>query len=36
MVIDALGSTAFPDSRFEGLRALSGEVAWYHKLRWYS
>jgi cardiolipin synthase A/B len=36
MVIDAVGSTAFPDSRFKGLRAASGRVAWYHLFRWYS
>jgi cardiolipin synthase A/B len=36
MVIDAVGSAAFPDSRFDALRAASGRVAWYHLLRWYS
>ena len=35
MVIDALGSTAFPDGRFERLREAGGRVAWYHPLRWY-
>jgi cardiolipin synthase A/B len=36
MVIDAVGSTAFPDSRFDRLRSLGGRVSWYHPLRWYS
>ncbi len=36
MVVDAVGSTAFPDSRFDRLRAASGAVGWYHPLRWYS
>ena len=36
MVIDAVGSAAFPNSRFDALRAASGRVEWYHLLRWYS
>jgi cardiolipin synthase len=36
MVIDAIGATAFPDSRFDQLRAASGKVAWYHPVRWYT
>ncbi|HEY1337605.1 MAG TPA: phospholipase D-like domain-containing protein [Bryobacteraceae bacterium] len=36
LVIDAIGSTAFRDSRFDRLRQLGGRVAWYHPLRWYS
>ena len=36
MVIDAVGSAAFPDTRFTTLRRLGGRVAWYHPVRWYS
>jgi cardiolipin synthase len=36
MVIDAVGSTAYPDSRFAALRQAGGRVAWYHPVRWYS
>ena len=36
MVIDAVGATALPDSRFERLRALGGRVEWYHLVRWHS
>jgi len=36
MVIDAVGSTAYKDSRFTTLRQLGGRVAWYHPVRWYS
>jgi cardiolipin synthase len=36
LVIDALGSTAFPKKRFEALERRGGRVAWYHPLRWYT
>lgn len=36
MVIDAIGSTAYPDSRFTALRQAGGRVAWYHPVRWYT
>jgi cardiolipin synthase A/B len=36
VVIDAVGSTAFPKKRFEKLESLGGRVGWYHPLRWYS
>ncbi len=36
MVIDAIGSTAYPDNRFKTLRAAGGRVAWYHPVRWYT
>ncbi|HEY2012986.1 MAG TPA: phospholipase D-like domain-containing protein [Bryobacteraceae bacterium] len=36
LVIDAIGSTAFRDSRFTTLRNAGGRVAWYHRVRWYS
>jgi len=36
MVVDAIGATAFPDSRFDRLRAAGGSAAWYHLVRWYS
>lgn len=35
IVIDAVGSAAFPKKRFDRLRQLGGHVAWYHPLRWY-
>ena len=35
-MIDAIGSTAYPDSQFGALRQAGGKVAWYHPLRWYS
>jgi cardiolipin synthase len=36
MVIDAIGSAAYPKSKFEELKKAGGRVAWYHPLRWYS
>ncbi len=36
LVIDAIGSAAFPDSRFERLRHAGGRAAWYHPVRWYT
>ena len=36
MVIDAVGSASFSDSRFLTLREAGGRVTWYHPLRWYS
>jgi cardiolipin synthase len=36
MVIDAVGSTAFPDSRFQRLREAGGRVSWYHPIRWFT
>jgi cardiolipin synthase len=36
LVIDAIGSNAFPKSRFERLRSLGGRVGWYHPVRWYT
>jgi cardiolipin synthase len=36
LVIDSIGSTAFPKSRFERLQKLGGRVAWYHPVRWYN
>jgi cardiolipin synthase len=36
MVVDAVGSTSFPDSRFDPLRRAGGRVHWYHPLRWYN
>ncbi len=36
LVIDAVGSTAYPDSRFDALRRAGGQVAWYHPVRWHS
>jgi len=36
MIIDAVGSSAYPDSRFATLRSFGGRVAWYHRVRWYS
>ena len=36
LVIDAIGSTAYADSRFSTLRKAGGRVAWYHPVRWYS
>jgi cardiolipin synthase A/B len=36
LVIDAIGSTAYPDKRFAALRRAGGRVAWYHPVRWYT
>ena len=36
LVIDAIGSTAFPKSRLEPLQRAGGKVAWYHPVRWYN
>ena len=36
MVLDAVGSAAYPDRRFTALRQAGGRVAWYHRVRWYS
>ena len=36
LVIDAVGSTAYRDSRFATLRQAGGRVAWYHPVRWYT
>jgi cardiolipin synthase A/B len=36
LVIDAFGSTAYPDSNFDALRDAGGKVAWYHPVRWYT
>jgi cardiolipin synthase A/B len=36
LVIDAIGSTAFKESRFDTLRRHGGSIAWYHPLRWYT
>ena len=36
LVIDAIGSTAFKESRFDTLRQHGGSIAWYHPLRWYT
>ncbi len=36
LVIDAVGSASYPDSRFTALRRAGGRVAWYHRVRWYS
>ncbi len=36
LVVDAIGSTRFPDSGFARLREAGGRVAWYHPVRWYT
>ncbi len=36
LVIDSVGSTAFPKARFDKLKSLGGHVAWYHPIRWYT
>src|SRR5690242_14495754 len=36
LVVDAIGSTAFPDSRFDAIRHYGGSVGWYHPVRWYT
>jgi cardiolipin synthase len=36
MVIDSVGSTAFPKKRFDKLKSLGGHVGWYHPIRWYN
>ena len=36
LVVDAIGSAAFPDSRFKLLRQAGGRAAWYHPVRWYT
>jgi cardiolipin synthase len=36
LVIDSIGSTAFPKKRFDKLRSLGGHVGWYHPIRWYT
>ena len=36
LVIDSVGSTAFPKKRFDKLKSLGGHVAWYHPIRWYT
>jgi cardiolipin synthase len=36
LVIDAVGSAAYPDARFTNVRQKGGRVAWYHRVRWYS
>jgi cardiolipin synthase len=36
LVIDAVGSTAYLDRRFDPLRRAGGRVAWYHPVRWYT
>jgi cardiolipin synthase A/B len=34
VIVDALGSFGTPDSYFDGLRAVGGQMHWYHPLRW--
>ena len=36
LVVDSVGSTAFPKKRFDKLKSLGGLVAWYHPIRWYT
>src|SRR5205807_7527671 len=36
LLMDAIGSTAYPDSRFTALRQAGGRAAWYHPVRWYT
>ncbi len=36
LVIDSVGSTAFPKKRFDKLKSLGGHVGWYHPIRWYT
>lgn len=36
LVIDAIGSAGYRDSRFATLRKAGGRVAWYHRVRWFS
>lgn len=36
LVIDSVGSTAFPKKRFDKLKGAGGHVAWYHPIRWYT
>ena len=36
LVIDSVGSTAFPKKRFETLERAGGRIGWYHPLRWYT
>ncbi len=36
LVVDAIGSHAFPKKRLERLHRLGGQVAWYHPVRWYT
>jgi cardiolipin synthase A/B len=34
IIVDALGSFGTHDSYFDGLRAVGGQMHWYHPLRW--
>jgi cardiolipin synthase len=36
VIVDALGSFETPDSYFHGLRAVGGQMCWYHPLDWKS
>ena len=36
MVLDAIGSLGFNESKFEALKNAGGRVAWYHPVRWHT